>query len=180
MEFIIDFENGHWIRDDGQDDPDDLCLHGTAIVRIGEVILREEDVNLTVSAMIFLRTLTEDHESWSFASGRDGCQMLPEGGFSWFANDPQNVHFSGTPWGLDWTIRHDGNMMRMTLPDGQTVELTAKDYCSEVFRFADRIEAVYRRCLSKNLPADPVEREGCFAFANEWTRRAHHGVMRIE
>ena len=73
--------------------------------------------------------------------------------------------------GLDWSVLHDGELVRLRLDDGyeQTVPLAA--YRAEVFRFADKIEAFYASCTPKVLPTDAFARNGYLAFWNEWRRR---------
>lgn len=57
--FKIEANNLCWI-DSSIDNPDDLCLHGNVIVKIGDEIYR---YNATVSAtaLYLLKSLTEDH-----------------------------------------------------------------------------------------------------------------------
>lgn len=171
MKFTIEMERWHWIRDDGEDDPEDLCLHGDVTVTVGEWKIREISVNLSASAMMFLRALTEDHRAWT--EGTDGGQLLPEGGFCWLASEdaPQSVWFSGSPWGTDWTVLHEEGAVHMILPDGASAWLNQEDFRREVIRYADRIEAAYHQCLPKPLPQDRAERAGYFTFWSEWNRR---------
>jgi hypothetical protein len=54
----------HWIKDDGTDDPCDLCAHSPVQFEIdGNTLVAAEDGDATVgaAAIYLLRTLEQDH-----------------------------------------------------------------------------------------------------------------------
>ena len=57
--FRIDADNFCWI-DGSADNADDLCLHGHAIVCVGDEQL-EFDATVSATALYLLKTLTEEH-----------------------------------------------------------------------------------------------------------------------
>ena len=146
VDFSIELKEWHWILGDS-DDREDLCLHGTVEVRIGKRAI-EDDCCVSPSALIFLRALTDDHEHHT---GDDrGNQFLPCDGHFMLAADEglKSVEIIGSPFGTDWTLRHEGDKVRMTFTDGEeAVDMTTFERA--VFAFVDRVEAVYQGCSPK-------------------------------
>ena len=163
--FKIDVNDFKWITGP-EDDPQDLCLHGHVIARIGETVL-EDDGTVSATALYLLKTLTEDKVMAQF-----DIQMIPCCGHTIFANkELTEVMISGCPNGTDWSTLHEGDSVRLILPAGheEVVELSA--YREEVLRFAEKVEAFYNSCAPKELPANEYDRNGYIAFWNEWHRR---------
>ena len=103
-----------WINGEG-DDPEDLCLHGHAEARIaGETVAF--DCAVSAAALYLLKSLTEDH-----ILGRPGQeQFFPCCGFFCVADETgENVEIVGCDNGADWTLRHEGENVRLILPDGK-------------------------------------------------------------
>lgn len=165
MSFIIDATDLCWI-DGSKDNPEDLCLHGHAIVHIANVKL-EYDATISSTALYLLKSLSEEH-----LVGQDN-QMLPCCGHFLIANkELNNVVVLGCPKGIDWAIRHKGDTIEIELEDGTKDQIPFEEYKAEVFRFADLVEAFYNACSPKVLPNDMFEKNGYIAFWNEWhTRR---------
>lgn len=162
--FQIDVSDLHWIQNVA-DDPEDLCLHGTATAVIGTETLTY-DATVSATALSLLRTLTEDH-----LSGQ-GIQMLPCCGFFLVADETNSsVQIVGCPNGIDWTVTHANNQIQITTDTGTIVSVKKDDYKKAVFAFADQIERFYQRCSPKILPKDEFDRNGYLAFWNEWHRR---------
>ena len=163
--FKINATNLHWM-DDLVNDPDDLCLHGNAVAIIGNRKLKYDECTVSATALYLLKTLTEDH-----VSGKDN-QMLPCCGHTLIANDDlTKVVISGCPNGIDWSVIHTGDSVRLILDDGYENNVPIAQYREEVFRFADLIEDYYRFCPSKIIPKDKFDRNGYETFWNEWHRR---------
>ena len=163
--FRVDIEKLYWIKDDGMDDPDDLCLHGHVVVKIGKEIL-ECDATVSAAGLYLLRTVTEDHVI------HDDQAMLPCCGHSMFANDDlSSVHIIGCPNGLDWSAIHEDARIKLVTEAGTELCLDLDDYRDEVYSFADKIESFYNECLPKNIPSDEYKHNGYVAFWNEWHRR---------
>ena len=164
--FSIRAEKLCWLNG-AADDPGDLCLHGQATVRIGERTL-SYDATVSAAALYLLKTVTEDHII------HEDNQLLPCCGFFMIPNrDLTDVRIVGCDGGVDWTVLHDGDLIRLVLEDGYEITVAAQEYKAEVFRFADRIEAFYSRCSPKILPEDEWERSGAIAFCREWRRRRY-------
>lgn len=164
INFSIDADDFSWINGE-KDDVEDLCLHGHAVAIIGGKRL-EYNATVSATALYLLKTLEEDHIIYK------SNQMLPCCGFFLIANeDLTEVEISGCMNGIDWSVIHDGDNVRLILEDGQETVISIADYRSEVFRFVDKIEAFYKSCSVKVLPEDEFDRNGYIAFWNEWHRR---------
>ena len=163
--FQIILESLHWIKNDGMDDPDDLCLHGHIFVVIGEDAI-ECDATISAAGLYLLRTLTENHII------HDGEAMLPHCGNSMIANDDLSaVDIFGCPNGIDWSVIHEADKIRLITEMGKETLIGFKEYSEEVFAFADKIKSYYDKCQPKNIPSMETERDGYVAFWNEWNRR---------
>jgi len=162
--FQIDAENFAWVNGDA-DDPRDLCLHGEATAVIGNECFAYR-CTVSATALYLLKTLTQDHLIW------EDNQMLPCCGFFLIANDElSEVTISGCPNGVDWSVIHEGESVRLITENGKETIVAMEDYRREVFRFADKIEAYYQSCSPKIVPQDEFDRNGYTAFWNEWHRR---------
>ena len=162
--FRIEADDLHWI-DGREDNADDLCLHGHATAVIGERKL-EYDATVSATALYLLKTLTEDH-----IIGQDN-QLLPCCGFMMIPEDDlENVAIVGCPNGIDWTVLHEGDAVRLILDDGYETVVDMDDYRREVLAFADKVEAFYDSCVPRALPDDEFEKNGYNAFWCEWRRR---------
>ena len=162
--FHIDATELYWI-DGSADDPEDLCLHGHAVVNIGEETL-EYDCTVSATALYLLKTLTENHMI------HEDNQMLPCCGHFYVPDkELQNVYISGCDNGIDWTVKHNGSDVMLILENGTEVSVSLEEYQQEVYRFADKIENYYKSCSPKIIPEDKFKRDGYIAFWNEWHRR---------
>lgn len=162
--FKIDVYDLGWI-DGLADNSEDLCLHGHAVAHIGEMKL-EYKATVSASALYLLKSLTEDHIIY------EDNQMLPCCGFMLIADEKlENVLISGCPNGIDWSVIHEGENVRLILDDGSQELVPMDEYKKEVFKFADKIESFYRLSLPRVLPEDEFYRNGYIAFWNEWHRR---------
>lgn len=147
------------------DDTEDLCLHGHAVVYIGDAVL-EYDATVSATALYLLKTLTENHIIY------EENQMLPCCGFTLIANDDlTNVDICGCPNGVDWSVIHEGDTVKLILENGTETRVSIDEYKKEVCRFADMIEAFYDSSKPKKMPQDEFDKNGYIAFWNEWHRR---------
>ena len=164
MNFKIEVENFEWI-DGSLDNENDLCLHGHATAYIGEKKL-EYDATVSATALYLLKTLTENHII------NEDNQMLPCCGFSMIPDEELgNVTIIGCPNGIDWSVIHEDNSVRLILEDGTQEIVPISEYENEVFRFVDKVEDFYMSCSPKKMPEDEYDRNGYIAFWNEWYRR---------
>ena len=83
----------------------------------------------------------------------------------------ENVTISGCGNGIDWTVRHSGKNVILTLENGTEETIQLEEYRQEVYRFVDKIEEYYKSCSPKKIPEDSFRRDGYVAFWNEWHRR---------
>ena len=74
-QFNIKVLRQHWIKDDGKDNPEDLCSHGEVYLKIGDKeIANKESGSWTLSstALYLMRTLNENYKPDKYAS-----QLIP-------------------------------------------------------------------------------------------------------
>lgn len=153
-----------WIKN-SLDDPEDLCLHGYAVATIGTEKF-EYHATVSSTALSLLKSLTEDHIIYN------DNQMLPCCGFNMYANDTlDSVDVLGCPNGIDWSVIHEGDEVKIITESGKETIVNIEDYKNEVFAFVDRIEHFYSKCTPKVLPNNKTDRDGYTAFWNEWHRR---------
>ncbi len=140
--FRIDAYDLCWIN--GQkDDPTDKCLHGRAVVTIGEETI-EEICTVSATALYLLKSLTNDK------TPDDGYFMLPCCGHFYIPDDGlTEVYISGCDSGVDWEIRHTYGGVILIPDDGKEVFVPVEEYRKEVFRFCDKIKAYYDYCAPK-------------------------------
>lgn len=160
--FEINVKKFCWIENDGEDDPQDLCLHGCVEVKIGDRIF-EDSCTVSATGLYLLRSLKEDH----IISGY--YLMLPCCAFDYLANeDLTEVNiWGGCPFGTDWSIVHDGDTVKLVLEDGYEDIVPFDAYKKEVYRFADTVKAYYLSCNPKIVAGDDIR--GYAAFWNEWS-----------
>ncbi|MCM1328558.1 MAG: hypothetical protein NC253_03880 [Ruminococcus sp.] len=162
--FKINVSELCWINDSA-DDPEDLCLHGHAEVYIGTQKL-EYKACVSSSALYMLKSLSENHIIYK------SNQMLPCCGFFLIADENlENVDICGCPFGIDWSVIHEVENVKLVLDDGTEEIVPMADYTKEVLAFADKIEEFYNSCSPKIMPKDEFDRNGYIAFWNEWHRR---------
>lgn len=77
----------------------------------------------------------------------------------------------GCPNGIDWSVMHEGALVKLITETGKQTNVSIDDYKKEVCLFVDRIEDFYSKCTQKILPNDELDRNGYIAFWNEWQRR---------
>ena len=172
--FSIDVDSFAWIGGP-EDDPDDRCLHGHVTVQIGEKVM-EFDGTVSATALYLLKTLTEDK-----VMSEADIQMVPCCGHFLIANkDLSEVSISGCGNGLDWSVVHENDGVKLILPSGESEWVSQQDYQAEVIRFADKVESYYNSCQPKNIPNDEFSRNGYIAFWNEWKRRYKKALQHEE
>ncbi len=154
-----------WINGE-DDDPHDLCLHGSVTLQLGKRTL-DADGTVSATALYLLRTLTEDR-----ALSGEEAQMVPCCGHFLIANaDRTAVTILGCNTGLDWATTRTADAVCLTFADGTAYTVDPAAYRDAVLAFADRVEAFYAASTPKILPDDQFARDGYAAFWNEWHRR---------
>ena len=158
--FTIHATDLHWLP--GGDEADDLCLHGHAIVIIGDERL-EYDATVSATALYLLKSIREDHVCGA------GLQMLPCCGHFLIADETlSHVEIVGCNSGVDWSVQHEGDSVRLITERGGNVVIPLAQFRRTVFAFADEIELFYRTSRPKKIPTEEFERNGYHAFWNEW------------
>ncbi len=158
--FCIDVSNLHWLE--GVNETEDLCLHGTAVVTIGEEHF-EYHATVSSTALYLLKSLSEDHKI------HESNQMLPCCGFFMIANETlSKVEILGCPNGIDWSVLHENGEIVLITEAGNITKLSPDEYQRTVFSFVDKIEAFYKQSAPKKTPKDEFEKNGYIAFWNEW------------
>lgn len=164
VSFSINCSRMEWING-SRDDPEDLCSHGHVAVQAGEETL-SYDCCTSASALRMLRSLTQDHQMEDPMLGE---QMLPCCGFQMYPDETQeHVWISGCCHGVDYGVSHRTDGIIITTQTGGCYRVRREEYRREVLAFARRVEAFYAGCTPKELPEDVLERNGWFAFWNEW------------
>lgn len=162
--FSIDAYDIHWLT--RKDDPEDRCLHGHAVAKIGDNII-EYDCTISATAMYLLKSLNNNKTK------DDPYQMLPCCGHFYIPNDLlTDVYIDGCDNGEDWEVIHvDGGVELIYEGDSEFVSMDV--YKKEVFAFCDKIKEYYDSSLPKVFPdeEDEFTKRGYIAYWNEWNRR---------
>ena len=163
--FRIDVINLWWINCDDADDPNDLCLHGHVIAKIGDEYF-EYDATVSATGLYLLRTLTKNHIM------HEDDPILPCCGHLMIANDDlTSANIVGCPNGIAWSVVHDDGRIKLITEANKETIINLDDYMQEVYAFADKIKASYEKCSPKNLSeTDAISQDGYTAFWNEWHR----------
>lgn len=162
--FKLYVDNFSWINE-RKDDPKDLCLHGHATAIIGNTKL-EYTATVSAAALCLLRSITENHII------NEDTQMFPCCGHTLIPNeDLSEVYIIGCDCGIDWTVLHENERIKIILEHGETIFVDLHEYRNEIFQFADQLEKYYKSCSPKILPKDEFDKNGYLAFWNEWYRR---------
>lgn len=166
-DFEINILDLYWING-AKNDPKDLCLHGIVDVIIGdEVIADKYDCTVSSTGLYLLKSLEEDH-----LKDKSLNQMLPCCGFFIIPNDvDEYVEISGCPNGIDWSVVHEENFVKLITEKGTEVSIDISLYKEIVFYFADKIQFFYNKCEKKIIPEDEFDKKGYLAFWREWDIR---------
>lgn len=159
----------HWIKDDGRDDPADLCAHSPVRFEIdGDVLVSAVDGDVTVSAaaIYLLRTLEADHS----VASPVGDQLFPCCGHAMYDTGDDDVVICGCPNGSNAEVAHVGDSVRICTTHGRTYLLSADEWRQAVYAFADRVNEFYADSSAKT-PADETDAKGFAKLREEWKRR---------
>lgn len=160
----------HWIKDDGSDDPSDLCAHSPVYFEIeGETLVSpsEGDATVSAAAIYLLRTLEREH-----TKEHPICDHLfPCCGHALYDTGDADVAISGCLNGSDVFVAHnDDSTLRITTAAGNSYFVAETEWRQTVHIFSDAVRAFYDRSLPKT-PADEVDADGFARMMAEWTRR---------
>ncbi|MEZ6165229.1 MAG: hypothetical protein R3B67_12435 [Phycisphaerales bacterium] len=109
--FQLCFDQFSWIEEQNETD---LCAHGSVKIAVGDGLLIEQDgLCLTVSALKLLRTLTDNFDSHPEA-GEDRDLLIPHCGHVWYPTEAGVYIMPGCPIGITWSIQHEGEMVNFS------------------------------------------------------------------
>ncbi len=159
----------HWLKDNGFDDPSDLCAHSPVHFEIdGKTIMDGTDVDTTVSAaaIYLLRTLERDHTRET----RVGEHLFPCCGHAMFDTGDDDVLICGCPNGTDLSLSHhaDGTVC-LTANDGSVYTVYESEWRETVRAFSDLVRQFYCRSLPKTPAKSDID--GYAKMMAEWDRR---------
>ena len=164
--FSICVSDLHWLP--GSEETEDLCLHGHATAIIGDERL-EYDATVSATALYLLKSIREDHLRGT------GLQMLPCcGHFLIASEDLSHVEIIGCDSGVDWSVLHEGDSVRLLTESGEDVVIPLAEYRRTVFAFSDEVERFYRTSRPKKIPTDEFEKNGYLSFWKEWESLRNH------
>jgi hypothetical protein len=139
----------HWIKDDGADDPRDLCAHSPVRLQIdGDTLVDPEDGDETIiaAAIYLLRTLERDHTK----ENPVGDQLFPCCGHAMFDTGDDDVLICGCPNGSDvFVTRDDVGTIRLTSVAGKPYVVSANDWRQAIHEFSDVVRDFYDHPLPK-------------------------------
>jgi hypothetical protein len=164
VSFLIEILNLHWIDKLKLDDPTDLCLHGDVKIMIGNEVLDDGQAGgWTVSAGVYrmLESLFSDH-----IRGKEE-HLLPCCGHTVFVDDRDELVICGCPSGIDWSVIHEGNQVRLVTEKGTEAQIPFSAYQAQVLLLADKVEAAYQCASAKIFPSD-FEASGYRKFWDNW------------
>ena len=163
----------HWIKDDGNDDPCDLCAHSPILMEVDGIPLvspEEGDATVSASAIYLLRTLERDHTR----AEPVGDQLFPCCGHGMYDTGEDDVVICGCQNGSDVFVKHrKGNETQLQSPDGRTFSVSSSDWRNAVITFSDTVQAFYDQSLPKT-PGDSTDSAGFAKLLAEWNRRRQH------
>ena len=156
----------HWLNR-VEDNPNDLCAHGSVAITIDEQrFVPEDEYCVSAAAVYLLRTLDEGYEK----SDQDE-QLIPHCGHSMFeVENSDDVMIIGCPHGYDFLVQRVGEMVRLEFEDGEVFQVSSSDWEKAVCAFSDSVEKLYDDSAAKE-PSDEVSQAGYDAFRGEWKRR---------
>ena len=161
-------ERLHWIGDDGNDDPNDLCAHSPVTCKINdESIASPDDGDWTVSAsaIFLLRSLDREHTK----KAPVGDQIFPCCGHGIYDVGDEEVVICGCPNGIDFEIRHGNQEITLSLDDDRQLTVTREEWEQAVLGFSDQILRFYDNSAQKD-PGDEESKKGFKAMMAEWHR----------
>ncbi len=166
--FEIKILRQHWIKDDGLNDRRDLCSHGELYLKIGKEVLSDSKSGswcLSASGLFMLRTLKEDHKIGDFEN-----YLIPCCGHFIIPNEENNsILVLGCNGGIDWNIKHTGNIVEFTTNKGTKISLKRSEYIKIVFHYITQIEEFYGNPNEKII-TDNFEKEMFIKFWEEWNK----------
>ena len=165
---ILSADNLKWLNTD-DDSPGDLCAHSTVRFSIDglDIVTPEDEWTVSASAIYLLRTLDRDHTK----NEPVGQHLFPCCGHSMYDTaDSNDVLIVGCPNGIDATIEHINDNIRITADNGESRIVSKSEWKNAVLKFSAAIRKFYDSSVEK-IPGDDVARDGFNKMMLEWERR---------
>ncbi len=157
----------HWIKDDGQDDPEDKCVHGEVLVRIGDEVLSNAEAgswSLGTFALFLMRSLKRDYEPGMYENS-----LLPCCGHFIIPSERSGdlLIVQGCNMGLEWKITHTKRGINLQSETGKPILVNKDEFQEEIRNMIVTIEEFYANAKPKTY-YDDFEAEGWSQFWAEW------------
>lgn len=157
----------HWIKDDGSDNPEDLCAHSPVQFEIdGNVLVKPDDGDWTVSAtsIFLLRSLSRNHTKENTVGA---AQIFPCCGHGIYDLGEPEVLIMGCPSGIDLEIYQNHDSYKIVTEDDQELVVSSDEWKSTVHRFSSKVLSFYEASLPKQ-PFDDESQKGFNLMMSEW------------
>ena len=161
-------DNLTWLNSD-DDCPGDLCAHSTVQFSVNglEIVTPVDAWTVSASAIYLLRTLERNHTK----DAPVGEHLFPCCGFSMYEiDDSEDVLIVGCPNGIDATIEHLDDKIRVTAESGESKTVAKSVWIEAVLQFSGSVREFYDTS-AKKTPSDDVARNGFNRMLLEWERR---------
>ncbi|OJJ23513.1 hypothetical protein BKI52_03885 [marine bacterium AO1-C] len=163
--FDIKFSDFHWI--DHTDNPDDLCAHGKAFVKIDDEILVAEDAGswtLSAAAYHLMKSFNHNYKPNQFSA-----QLIPCCGHVMFIDENTNeLCILGCPNGIDWTISYENNQVVHTTQWNKQVTISLEEWKTTLLALVHQVEDFYAQSKTKNLPEEKADWKAYLRFWKDW------------
>ena len=168
MNFELSILDSHWING-AHDDPEDFCLHGKVYVRIGNEVIDDGISNgewtISAGAYRMLESLYGDHVAGN------GEHLLPCcGHFMVIEEKTDKLAILGCPNGIDWSVLHENDKIKLRTDLGGEVILLFNDYKEMVYSFADTVKSYYNKCSPKVSHIEEFEKNAYQRFWRDWEK----------
>ena len=169
---ILKATNLHWITDNPVEQTQDLCAHGFVEFKINDssFLKPEPNIDITVSAaaLFLLRTLEKSHTPVSSVCEHN--LLFPCCAHSMWLINGEFTLGGCDKWFNPQVLKHNDFVM---IKGAQGIEetVTAQEWQTAVFKFADEVKAFYDSSDAKVIPEEELERKGYEWFWKEWKER---------
>jgi len=168
--FELKLLKSQWIKDDGKNDLNDLCSHGTLYLRIGDEILSDTNTPewcTSVAALHLMRTLSSDYDP----QNNYLAQLIPCCGHEMYYDETgSKVEIHGCPKGIDWRVVHYNTFVELITENGSSIKIDNSKYKSVVLNFVSEVETFYGNPYQKIIPDDALIKDTFELFWKEWNR----------
>jgi len=161
-------DNLTWLNTN-DDCPEDLCAHAKVRFSVGglEIVAPDDEWTVSASAIYLLRTLERDHTK----DDPVGEHLFPCCGFSMYeGDDSEDVLIVGCNNGIDATIEHLKEGVRITADCGESRIVPEPEWIDAVLNFSGAVREFYESSAQK-IPGDDVARAGFNRMMLERERR---------